>query len=331
MKFKIRFADQIVGFFVVLALASLVFVIVMLGQSQRWFANDVRFFTVMPTAGGLSRNMAVQYRGFTVGYVESFSLTPDSNVNVIFVIHEEFADRVRFGSMVELMVNPIGLGNQFLFHAGRGDILFENSFIPVAGTAEAKFLPDEFAAERYQDDSIALLFNMVTAIVGHLEEALGTGSEVTQIGQIVGSIQTVLAGVEELPAVITSMLDDVWTEFNPIIANINNTVANISTITSELTDPDGLLFTVLDTEEEVYTNLVRSLNSVSSMLENLETVTAFIPSQLPQLAGLIMEIRVTLQTVEELLEAVGNNPLLRRGIPERREGPGTSPPRNIRF
>lgn len=324
MKFKIRFADQIVGFFVVLALASLVFIVVMLGQSQRWFANDVRFFTVLPTAGGLSRNMAVQYKGFTVGHVESFSLTPDSNVRVIFVIHEEFADRVRFGSMVELMVNPIGLGNQFLFHAGRGDILFENSFIPVVGTAEAKFLPDEIAAERYQDDSIALLLNRVTAIVGHLEEALGTGSEVTQIGQIVGSIQTVLAGVEELPVVITSMLDDVWTEFNPIIANI-------STITSELTDPDGLLFTVLNTEEEVYTNLVRSLNSVSSMLENLETVTAFIPSQLPQLAGLIMEIRVTLQTVEELLEAVGNNPLLRRGIPERREGPGTSPPRNIRF
>ena len=60
MKFKIRFADQIVGFFVIVCLVSLAFVIVMLGRSQRWFAKDYTFIKVLPSAVGLGKNMPVQ-------------------------------------------------------------------------------------------------------------------------------------------------------------------------------------------------------------------------------------------------------------------------------
>ena len=123
MKFKIRFADQIVGFFIVLSLVSLAFVIVMLGKSQRWFVKDVSFSTILQSAGGLSKNMAVQYRGFTIGNIKNFYLNDNDEVEVIFSIYKEYKDKVKKGSIVEMMISPVGLGNQFLFHAGRGDPL----------------------------------------------------------------------------------------------------------------------------------------------------------------------------------------------------------------
>ena len=324
MKFKIRFADQIVGFFIIVSLVSLGFVIAMLGRSQRWFAKDLAFTTTMYTAGGLSKNMAVQYRGFTIGSVRNFYLTDADNVEVIFVIHEEYTNRVRQGAMVELMVSPIGLGNQFLFHAGRGDVLEEGSFVPAFGTALARELIRQgLAIEPQRDDSISLMMNRVSSILAHLDEALGMGTDDTEIGQIVASIQRTLAGVESLPPTLDRMINEIRMELRPILANIG-------ALTARLNDPDGLVYTVLDTEREVYISLVQSLNSLSGILDNLDRTTAFLPGQLPQLAGLLADLRVIVRTAEDVLTAVANNPLLRGGVPERQEN-RTTGPRDIRF
>jgi phospholipid/cholesterol/gamma-HCH transport system substrate-binding protein len=99
---------------------------------------------------------------------------------------------------------------------------------------------------------------------------------------------------------------------------------------AQLNEPDGLLYTLLDTDGEVYTSLVEALGSVSGILENLDRTAAFIPGQLPQVAGLITELRITLRTAEDALTAVVNHPLLRGGVPERPEN-RTIGPRDIRF
>lgn len=341
MKFKIRFADQIVGFFIVLSLVSLVFVIVMLGRSQRWFAKDASFSTILPSAGGLGKNMAVQYRGFTIGNVKTFHLTENDEVEVIFTIHEEYSDRAKQGSVVEMMISPVGLGNQFLFHAGRGEVLEEGAFIPVAGSAQAQELIRQgLAVELKHDDSISVLMNKASTLLDNINrtlaqvnEALGPGTDATEIGKMTGSIQRTLSGVEELPqsldrTIITAnrTIDGIRAEIEPLLANVNAIVANLNA-------PDGLLSSVLDTDKEVYTGLVQSLGSVQAILGNLERATAFIPAQLPQLAGIIADVRVTMKSVEDVLVALTNNPLLKQGVPERIEDQAASGtnPRNIRF
>ena len=332
MKFKIRFADQIVGVFIVLSLAALVFVIIMLGSSQRWFARDASFHTILPSAGGLARNMAVQYRGFTIGNVRSFRLTEADNVEVVFTIFEEYRDRVRLGSLVEMMLHPVGLGNQFLFHAGRGHELEEGAFIPTLGSAQARELMRQGLVEvPHYDDSITLLLNRANSLVyeiNHtivlLNEALGPGTDATEIGQMIGSVRRILADAEALPQEIGGAIEIVTADLPSILANVD-------AITAGLSDPDGLLYAVLDTEGEVYVNLVQSLNSISGILENLERTAAFIPGQLPQIAGLIIELRAAASTAEDVLTALTNNPLLRRGIPERIDAQAAPGPRGIRF
>jgi len=340
MKFKIRFADQIVGFFIILSVVALVFVTVMLGKSQRWFAKDYYFSTVLPSAGGLSKNLAVQFRGFTIGNIKEFQLTENDEVEVIFTIHDEYKNRVKKGSMVELMVSPVGLGNQFLFHAGGGEELAEGAFIPIVGSAQARELIRQgFAVELQHDDSISLLMKQVSSVLDEVNQllvnmngALGAGNSDTELGKIIGSMQKTLAGVEDLPVMVdetmvlvTKMLEDINVELMPLLAN-----ANI--LTAELADPNGVLSAALDTNGEIYKNLVESLGSVTAILKNLDKASAFVPAQLPQFAGIIMELRTTMKTAEDVLVALTNNPLLRRGVPGRPESEsGGTSPRNIRF
>ena len=340
MKFKIRFADQIVGFFIVLSLVSLVFVIVMLGRAQRWFAKDVSFSTILPSAGGLSKNMAVQYRGFTIGNVKTFYLTDNDDVEVIFTIYEEYGDRVRQGSTVEMMISPVGLGNQFLLHTGRGEILAAGAFVPVVGSAQAKELVRQgLAIEPRHDDSISLLMNRVSSVLGQLDEALGPGTDETEIGVIVSSVRETLVGAKTLPDTIDQTLGDalgivegLQSDLKPILSNLDDILTDIHSITTELNDPDGLLYTVLDTDKDVYVNLVKSLEALAGILESLEKTANFIPGQLPQIAGLITDVRVALKTAEDVLVALTNNPLLRRGVPQRPDSQsGGTSPRDIRF
>lgn len=321
MKFKVRFADQLVGFFIILSLVSLALVTVALGRSQRWFAKDVSFSTVLATAGGVTRNMPLQYRGFTIGNVRSFYLTDNDTVEVVFSVFEEYRNRVKNGSMVQMLVSPVGLGNQFLFHSGRGEELAEGSFIPVVGSPEALALVRQgLAIEPQFDDSISLLVNRASSIledvgktVAMVNEAFGEGSS-TELGKTVGSLQRAMAEAET----ITS-------ELSPVLAHLN-------TITSQLSDPSGLLLSTLSADGEVQKNLSQSLESITATLENLQRASAFVPAQLPQLASLIIDLRTTIQTAEGVLIALSNNPLLKRGVPERTEveSTGTSP-RNIRF
>ncbi|MDR1863170.1 MAG: MlaD family protein [Treponema sp.] len=347
MKFKIRFADQIAGFFIIVALISVVFIIVMLGRSQRWFATDYAFNTILPSAAGLGKNMPVQYKGFTIGNVKNFHLTEADEVEVIFLIHDQYVDRVKEGSMVELMVSPVGLGNQFLFHAGKGTApLSAGDFIPAVGSEMARaYIRQGLASAPHYDDSISLLMNRASSVLDEIDRVLVQvedafrGSEETVIGQIVGGVNRTVAGAETLPGTIDKTaadlikdIDDLKAILEDELERINPIIADVNALSSKLNDPEGLVYTVLDTNEEVYTSLVSSLNSVSSILENLDRTAAFIPGQLPQIAGLIMELRTTMKTAEDVLTALTNNPLLRRGIPERVEtqSSGTSP-RDIQF
>ena len=50
MKFRIRFADKIVGFFIIAALVALVFIIFMLGRSHRRFRRDYEYLAYFESA-----------------------------------------------------------------------------------------------------------------------------------------------------------------------------------------------------------------------------------------------------------------------------------------
>jgi phospholipid/cholesterol/gamma-HCH transport system substrate-binding protein len=337
MKFTIRFADQIVGALIILALGAMVFVVFMLGSSQRWFSRDYQFKSYFTSAAGLSDNMAILYKGFTIGHVKSFDLADDDRVEVWFTIFDTYISRVRRGSVVEVILSPIGLGSQFLFYPGQGpEQVEEGALIPAISSSEGKrFLAEGLAIIPDHDDTISIIMNRANSVLDTLNGVLAqlegafAGTSETSLGRTMGSVEMAAAGLrdmsETLPEDLNGFIVDIMGQLGPILTDLN-------ALSVRLADPDGAVSAFLDSEGAVYTNLVDSLGSISGTLRNLERASEFIPSQLPQVARLLADLRTTLGTAEDVLVALTNNPLLRNGIPPKAETrTGGTSPRDIPF
>jgi phospholipid/cholesterol/gamma-HCH transport system substrate-binding protein len=316
MRFRIRFADQIVGLLVIVAAALLIFVIFMLGSHQRWFARDYRYKVYFNSATGLSSNMPVQYKGFTIGNIQKVGFTSDDRVEVEIAIFETYADRVKEGSLVELVISPIGLGNQFLFYAGLGlRRLEEGETLPLVNSPEGRVLIARGLANvPAHDDSISLLISRVNTL---LENVNGTVLQVQSAlkGDSESSLGRIVGGAEGAVADISVMTEELQTSLELILGDIKPIVANLQILSNNIADPDGTVAAVLDSEGAVYTNLESSLAAVSGTLRNLERTTAFLPAQLPQVGAILGDLREVLQTAEQVLISLTNNPLLKKGIP----------------
>jgi len=330
MKFTIRYSDQVVGVLVILALAILIFAIFMLGRTQRWFAKDYEYKTYFNSAQGISSNMAIQYKGFSIGNVKKISLAEDDRVEVIFIIFEEYLQRVREGSLVEVQVSPIGLGNTFIFHPGLGNELIpEGMVIPAANTLEAKALIASGLASRpdTSGDSINSIINQINTFLNTFNETL-RGSEQARelpLGQIIGNIEKASFDIVEMTGTLSVLL-------RPIVENIESITTQIDSITAQIDDPSGTVSKILDGEGSVYSSLEKTLISLSDIIKNLNKVVEFVPSQLPQIGILISQINVIIYEIQDVITAITNNPLLKGGIPVRSETvPGGAGSRDMDF
>jgi phospholipid/cholesterol/gamma-HCH transport system substrate-binding protein len=325
MKFTVRFADQIVGVLIIIGLGALVFVVFMLGSSQRWFSRDYQFKSYFSSAAGLGENMAVLYKGFTIGHVKSFDLAADDRVEVWFTIFDTYISRVRQGSVVEVILSPIpGLGSQFLFYPGMGiDLVEEGELIPAINSTEGKrLLANGLVLIPDHDDSISIIMNRANTLLDTLNSVLAqideafAGTDRTTLGRTLGGVEMAAAGLQNMTETLPVTIDD---SIRSVVARLEPILADMNELSAKLVAPDGTVSAILDSGGDVYINLVDSLNSISGTLRNLERTSEFIPSQLPQVAQLILELQTALTIAEDVLIALTNNPLLKNGIPQRVE------------
>jgi phospholipid/cholesterol/gamma-HCH transport system substrate-binding protein len=316
MKFSIRFADQIVGALVILALAIMVAVIFMLGKNQRWFVNDSRYKTYFTSASGISPNMAVQHKGFTIGHVKKLSLSDDDRVEIIFTIFEEYAHRVTEGSVVEVQESPIGLGSTFVFYPGKGtELIPDGNIIPEVNAPEAKvYMARGLTDVTKTSDSIGNIVNQVNSILDTINKALvGADGEQT-LGQIINN-------VEGTTASLNLLADDLSSQLKPLIANLES-------FTNKVSDPSGTVMGILDAKGPLY----EGINSLAGIIDNLNKTSEFLPAQLPQIAVAVNELNIALKKAQDVLTGIANNPLIKDGIPKDTEtGPTGASPRNQKF
>jgi len=298
-----RYADQLVGILIIVAILSLIVVIFLLGRTQRWFSKNYDFKTYATTASGLSRNMDVVFRGISIGKVKNFDLMDDDRIQVIFSIQDEYRNRVKDGSLVEVMESPIGLGAKFVFYSGKGGELEEGDFIPMIGSPEGKALVALGITDiPPKDDFIADLAD--------------------QLGSIFAELQLTLDGLN----VETS--ERAATALGQIIANVQELTANL---TEDLSNPDGIR-KILNGSGDSINALEATFVSLAGTLDNVEKATSRLPREMPQIFSLVSEARTAVVAAQDVLISLRNNPILKGGIPEHAEidSSGTNP-RNIKF
>ena len=355
MKLRYRFANQVVGLFVILALALTIALIVLMGANQRWFKKNYAYHSQFTTASDLSTSMPITFRGFTIGKVTAITLEEDNNVDVEFTIQEEFIDKVNENSLIQLVTSPLW-GGQIIFHQGRmpTDPPLEGSLIPTYDSKQGLRLREENSVIILRSsDVIAQALGQIDPILSNVDLVLSNLAVLTDDlnatlrGEASGPVAGILAGAEGAVAEleqtvirVNRVIDDTTSQINSLLAEVEGITANLEQTTASLRDPTGLIPMLLDPKGSIATlldddnalfdqivgiisDLESSIGSIQGSIAEVEQFTEFLNTAQPQISGILEEGRQTLNSSQDVIESLRNNPLLRGGIPEAKEQPST--------
>ncbi len=301
MKFKIRFADQIVGFFSIAAIAGLFVLVFALGSKQNWFSHKIPYYSFFDSASGLTVGMDLTYKGFSIGKIKKITLESHM-VKVEYYVLEDYATIVRWNSLVELITSPIGLGTSFAFYPGRSEeILPEGSEIFRVDTVLGqKILEKGLNRLDRPSDSIGVLMKQASELL-------------TRINSLVATVDKTLN-------------DKTDTSVTRTLRNVAGISENLEQLTKSAGNGDGLLPSVLGDDVAVkLTRLIESLNTISTELEGvagnsndlLSEANGLVATASPQVDSVLVQLNTVLLQVEDVVSGIKNNPLIRMGISDR--------------
>ena len=330
MKFKIKYADQIVGALSIIAIAALIVITFLIASTQKWFVKKHNYYTRVSSASSVSEGMSLQYKGFGIGKVKKINLGDDDNVVVHFYVLDEYSDRVTEGSIVELSVSPIGLGSSFIFYPGAsGRMIEDDSYIPEKATAEAKDLIKEGKVViPEQNDTLNTIISSATSLVNHIDELIQqinqliAGNDQLPLAQTINNVNTILRQVSAL------LSGDESVPAAAIINDLNNTVDSLNSILEDVgtmtNDPQGLIPKLLESEESkgTFDKLYASINTT---IQDLNGISGSLDSEMPQVSILLAQVQTLLKQVQDVMTGLKNNPLLKKGVPERSEQQAATP------
>ena len=295
MKFKIKYADQIVGILSIIAIIALIFIIFLIGATQKWFVPKHNYYTVISTAANISVGKSITYKGFEIGKIKNFELDDGDKVVVHFYITDDYRNKIVKDSIIEILSSP--LGSSVVFYPGnKTDFLPDNSFIPERSSEEGKKLIQEKKVSiTEQTDSINTLLALATSLVGDIDT-------------LVKQINVALEGKEDTPLTTTLL------QLNAILTNVNNITA----------DPSGLIPKLLE-DENAQGSIASILRELDSTMGDIDKITSSVESNMPGISILISQTQTLIKQMQDVMEGLKNNPLLKNGISEKPEKENAAP------
>lgn len=355
MKLRYRFANQVVGLFVIIAVALTVTLIVLMGANQRWFRRNYEYYARFDSANDISVGMAITFRGFTIGRVTDIALTDENEVNMTFTVQEEYIDKVTADSIIQVVSNPLG-GGQVLFHQGREDTppLAEGTQIPTYNSKQGLRLREENRVIVLRDadpisqalgqidpilTNVDRVFVNVASLTDELDVAL-SGESTGPVGGVLASLESTASELERTVSRVNVIVDDASEQVSGLLGQVGTIAGNLEQTTAALADPTGMIptlldpqgsiATILDDDNELYGEIIAVIASIQASIDGLNAslaqvaaFTAYLNTTQPQISSLLEEGRSTLDSGQDVLEGLRNNPLLRGGIPAAREQPTT--------
>jgi phospholipid/cholesterol/gamma-HCH transport system substrate-binding protein len=91
-----------------------------------------------------------------------------------------------------------------------------------------------------------------------------------------------------------------------------------------LLESDGSVSRLFNDQDKLYNSITGMLGTVDSMLLNIDGITGSLDKDMPQVDRLLTEVQMTLINVQDVLEGLKNNPLLRGGITQKPEAQGVT-------
>lgn len=332
MKFKFRFADQIVGLFVLISIILVCVALILIGINKRWLKEDLVYTSNFNSAKGLRIGMSVTLKGFKIGEIKTIELNEENYVDVSFLIYEEYINRVVENSVIELQANPLGLGAEIVFYPGldKGPSLEEGALIYSTASIEGRRLVKEGRVDKDSSgDMIVKIINDADEMILSLNSLLITLDE-TLLGYNPGPVGEILQGLSEVMPGVNGVLADVQEQTLPgvdaILSDLNKISNSFVLLSKELEtvegliprmlDPQGSIATFLNDDNELYGQVYGILDEIQKSMIQMRELMSSLNGLSPEISSLVEGTGDTIEEAEKVLEGLKNNPLLRGGIEE---------------
>ncbi len=303
MRFRIRFADQLVGVFLLVAVVGVAVILVFIGINQRWFARNYHFTTRFESGGGLTVGMPITLKGFEIGKISRVSLNADNQVDAEFYVQDTYYPKVLANSVLQLTSSPIGLGTSLNFLSGiptseEEAPLPEGSFIYSLDSQEGRDLVAQGKVVIPKgDDVIGSVISRVNPILDDVSTTL------TQIRKVVSTVDLALQGSGGPAGDMVSSLAEVPNRVNGLIDDVNVRIASIADqvdgimgqVNGVIGQANGVLAKIDDASSNVQGITVQAQDMLGGLSKDLDGIASQAQATITDLNGELKAISAQAQ------------------------------------
>lgn len=293
--FRFRYANEIAGLFVVLALALIVVGVVLVGRARQWFEPSYRIRITFPEEGtyGLQQGSMIVLLGTSIGAVERIYVDAEGAMHAVLRVRGQFLRFIRTDS-VAVVKRKFGIA---------GD-----AFIEITPGVRDTLPPDDAVLPVRKDTEITELLQQImqqvqAAVVPTIEETQrllaeyrGLAADLRdrngELQRSMAAVRSILEGVERGEGSVGRILRDpaFAEEIGAILARVR-----------QMTD-----------------QLHASLQKLDAILEDVRRASGALPetadtvrAELRDVPGLVLQTQATLREAEQLLAGLQEHWLLR--------------------
>lgn len=352
MIYKIKHARQIVFAFVSIPVFVLLAALVFIAIRQNLMEKKYVYHSTLANAMGISTQTPVLYRGFEVGRVRSFILEDDGSIGLRFHILKRYKNIMVKGSVLVRTTSPItGKTTLEYFRDPYSKIpLPDESSIPSSDFPEGKQQLKLIAPQ--QSDPIAVIVSNLAELSTQItdDNNADKGSIPRLLVNLADASQKANSGMTQAQIAMTELarlaqninqdnnpdsgvllrslnnLADLSEGLNGRLNELDGIMKGLQTGINNYARPDSLLIKMLDPKQELLLKpLSDTFYSLSTATQELSQILDTVNN--PDLRLILNNLNQSLGKAKQTLEALNNNPLLRRGISPSQQSPGLSPVR----
>ncbi len=346
---KTQRSKRTVFAFVAIPLVLFILVIVLIAIRQNLFGKKYGYFTTLMNSSGVSTQTAVIYKGFEIGRVRQFQLTDKGNISVEFYVLGKYKHLMVEESVILRSTNPVlGKTNlEYIRDPLSKAILPPGSSLPSSDFSVGRALLSKLGSTGSDPiSSIIENFNILSSelnkdnnadkgalmrIINNMADASGSAqSLILQLEEIMGEMSVFTSNLNQdnnpdAGAIFRTInnVADLTASLNAEMDRVSSLLANADRLTREYSDPDSLAIRMLDPDGSLIFGPLRdTLQGLTANLDASLQLLQSLADSAPQIGPLAMNLNETLAQAKKTLEALNNNPLLRKGISTTTTGVG---------
>ena len=324
--------EKVVGMFGILIAVLLLATTIVIGRGKDWFRPTMTIYVTFREGYNLEVNTPVKLYNTDIGKVKQIDLVGEK-VKVELKIFKEFADRMREGS-VATVESPTFIGSEFVsIKPGPADAppLMDGALILSAAKKSLSDFMAEFEVEktakmvvdavqgiaetaqqlrRPEGPLMTALVNIegatrhLEAITSDLQAGAGTAGSLLKSREL---LEAILAKIDRLG----DILDELAMAAQKVPPTMDMVQENLTTIQGVgQKASDGL-----DQINRILADVDTTVASLRNILKNVETGSYDIPEIIGTTQEGIHEIRDGIESADQIMESIKQNPLIRSNLP----------------